>query len=77
MNLAFDGAVIVILILTALTGYYRGFVRYVVTMLGTVAAVVIAFSSQTLPQIMFTTITSKAALYQALKRRWTVRTLRR
>lgn len=43
MNLAFDGAVIVILILTALTGYYRGFVRYVVTMLGTVAAVVIAF----------------------------------
>ena len=39
----FDGAVIMILIVTALTGYCKGFVRYVITMLGTVAAVLVAF----------------------------------
>ena len=32
-----------ILIVTALTGYCKGFVRYVITMLGTVAAVLVAF----------------------------------
>ena len=37
----FDGAVIMILIVTALTGYCKGFVRYVITMLGTVAAVLV------------------------------------
>jgi uncharacterized membrane protein required for colicin V production len=39
----FDGAVIMILIVTALTGYCKGFVRYVITMLGTVAGVLVAF----------------------------------
>ena len=32
-----------IIIVTALTGYCKGFVRYVITMLGTVAAVLVAF----------------------------------
>lgn len=32
-----------ILIVTALTGYCKGFVRYVITMLGTVATVLVAF----------------------------------
>ena len=43
MAYVFDGAVIMILIVTALTGYCKGFVRYVITMLGTVAAVLVAF----------------------------------
>ena len=43
MAYVFDGAVIMILIVTALTGYCKGFVKYVITMLGTVAAVLVAF----------------------------------
>lgn len=43
MALMFDGAVVIILIVTALMGYCRGFVRYVIAMLGTVAAVAAAF----------------------------------
>ena len=42
MNYLLDGMVAVILIVTMLVGYYRGFVRYVISMLGTVVSVVLS-----------------------------------
>lgn len=42
MALLLDAAVILIIIVTSVTGYLRGFIRYVICMLGTLAAVIIS-----------------------------------
>lgn len=41
MALLLDAAVVLIIIVTSVTGYLRGFIRYVICMLGTLAAVLI------------------------------------
>lgn len=45
MSLIFDGVIIVIFIVTALIGFHRGFIRYVITMLGTFVSVIIALAA--------------------------------
>lgn len=42
MALFLDAAVVLIIVVTSVTGYLRGFVRYVICMLGTLAAVLIS-----------------------------------
>lgn len=45
MAVFFDAAVVLIIISTSLFGYHKGFLKYIITMLGTVVAVIIAFAA--------------------------------
>ena len=42
MSWVFDGAVILIFIVTALIGFHKGFIKYVIAMLGTLVSVIVA-----------------------------------
>ncbi len=43
MALALDIAVVLIVIISAFVGYYRGFIRYVIKLLGTIVCIILAF----------------------------------
>ena len=43
MSLFLDATVILVVALTAIAGFHKGFVKYVISMLGTVASVIVAF----------------------------------
>lgn len=48
MSVFFDAAVVLIIVATSLFGYHKGFFKYVITMLGTVVAVIVAFAASDL-----------------------------
>ena len=45
MSIFLDAAVILIVSLTSIAGFHKGFIKYVISLLGTVAAVIIAFAA--------------------------------
>lgn len=45
MSIFLDAAVILIISLTSIAGFHKGFIKYIISLLGTVAAIIIAFAA--------------------------------